>query len=116
MTINTIVTIVLIVFALAVIGAGLYFYFREKSLEEIRVDTYGKFLEAKHNGRLITGKQKMKWVLSQARLLLPKWAQVLVTDTLLEKVVQGWFEEVEDLLDDGERNGSVKEEEESGNE
>lgn len=111
MTINTILTIVIIVMALAVIAAGIYFYVRDKSLENIRADVYQKFLEAEHKETLTTGKQKMKWVLSQARSLLPNWAQVLITDALLEKVVEGWFQAVKDLLDDGKLNKSTVEEE-----
>ena len=112
MTINTIVTIALIVLALAIFGVGIYFYVRKKSLNEIRVDAYHLFLKAKHNGLLASGKQKMKWVLSQARMLLPKWAQALITDAFLGKMVQEWFEEVEDLLDDGKMNNSNAEDEE----
>ena len=52
----------------------------------------------------------MKWVLSQARLLLPAWAQVFITDAFLEKVVQGWFNAIKDLLDDGKLNKSTVEE------
>ena len=112
MTINTILTIVIIVSALLLFGAGLYFYLRNKTLAEIRAEVYKKFKEAKDDETLATGKQKMKWVLQQARMLLPNWAQVLITDGLLEKVVQGWFDAVEDLLDDGELNGTVNNKEE----
>lgn len=109
MTINTIVTIVIIIIALAVIAAGIYFYVRGKTLAEIREDVYEKFQEAENDERLTTGKKRMKWVLQQARMLLPNWAQVLITDAFLEKVVQGWFDAVKDVLDDGELNGTAKE-------
>ena len=55
-----------------------------------------------------TGKQKMKWVVSMARMLLPDWAQVLITEDLLYRVIQGWFAAVKDLLDDGKYNNSAK--------
>lgn len=111
MTINTIVTIVLIVIAVAIIGAGIYFYVRDRSLDDIRDDVYQKFLEAEHDEKLTTGKQKMKWVLQQARMLLPSWAQLFITDAFLEMVVEGWFQAVKDLLDDGKLNNSNAEEE-----
>ena len=111
MTINTILTIVIIVAALAVLAGGMYFYLRDKTLEEIRADVYQLFLEAEHNTKIfVTGKQKMKWVLMRARSLLPEWAQMFITDAFLEKVVQSWFDAVKDLLDDGKLNGTVKEE------
>ena len=108
MTFNTIMTILVIVFLLLVLGAGLYFYFRDKTLSGIREDVYQMFLKAEHNPNFTKkGKQKMKWVLSQARILLPKWAQLLITEEFLEKVVEGWFHAVKDLLDDGKYNKSL---------
>lgn len=107
MTINTIAAIIIIVFALAIIGVGIYFYVRDKTLNEIRTDVYQLFLKAEHNPEFTEkGKQKMKWVLQQARSLLPGWLQFLITDECLEKIVQGWFDAVKDLLDDGKINRS----------
>lgn len=111
MTIETVKIIILSSIALAGIIAGGYFYFRDKSLKDIRVDAYGWFLEAKHNGSLESGKAKMIWALQRAREFLPAWARIFITDTLLEKTMQKWFEEVEDLLDDGKLNKSITEEE-----
>ena len=111
MTINTILTIVLILSVIAVTAAGIYFYLRDKSLEEIRADVYQLFLKAEHNPTFMeSGKQKMKWVLSMARSLLPTWIRVFITDEFLEKVVQGWFDAVKDLLDDGKLNFSADKE------
>lgn len=110
MTINIIVTIAVILLALAVLGIGLYFYLRDKTLEDIRADVYQLFLKAEHNPEVMaSGKQKMKWVLSRARSLLPVWAQLFITDEFLERIVQKWFDAVKDLLDDGKYNGSTKE-------
>lgn len=108
MTFNTIMALLVIIFFVIVLGAGIYFYFRDKTLNEIRADVYQKFLEAERNPNFTKkGKQKMKWVLSQARMLLPKWAQVLINEEFLEKVIEGWFQAVKDLLDDGKYNKSV---------
>ena len=108
MTFNTIMMIVLIVFLLAVFAAGIYFYLRDKTLNEIRADVYQLFLKAEHNPNFTKkGKQKMKWVLNQARMYLPKWAQVLISDAFLESVVEAWFRAIKDLLDDGKYNKSI---------
>ena len=113
MTINSIATILIILLALIFIGAALYFYLRDKSLNDIRADVYQLFLKAEHDPELMeSGKKKMKWVLSMARALLPRWAQIIITDTFLERIVEGWFQAVKDLLDDGKLNGSEKESEE----
>ena len=107
MTINTILTIALIVATLIMLGAGIYFYIRDKTLADIRADVYQLFLKAEHNPEFAeSGKQKMKWVLSRARMLLPAWLQVFITDAFLEKVIEGWFRAVKDLLDDGKINKS----------
>ena len=109
MSMTAIITIALVITALSIMVAGFCFYLRDKTLEEIREEVYQKFLEAERNEVLDTGKMKMKWVLAHARLLLPDWAQILITDAFLEKVVQGWFDAAKDLLDDGELNNSTTE-------
>ena len=108
MTFNTIMMIVLIIFLLAVFTVGIYFYLRDKTLNDIRADVYQLFLKAEQNPNFTkAGKQKMKWVLSQARMLLPTWAKILISEELLESVIQIWFQAVKDLLDDGKYNKSV---------
>lgn len=110
MTINTIVTIILLVFAVAALAVCTYIYIRDKTLEDIRADVYQLFLKAEHTYlETGSGKQKMKYVIQQARGLLPKGAQLFITDEVLEKVVEGWFRAVKDLLDDGKLNGTGKE-------
>lgn len=109
MTINTILAIVVIVATLIFLGVCAYFYFRDKTLDDIRADVHQKFREAEKNPNFTKkGKQKMKWVLQQARRMLPNWAQVLITDAFLEKVVQKWYDAVEDFLDNGQLDKSNK--------
>ena len=50
----------------------------------------------------------MKWVVQQARSLMPRWLQVIVSEEMLIKVIEEWFAAVKDLLDDGKVNGSRK--------
>lgn len=103
----------LIVFVAAVviltIVAMAVTYFKNRSLEDIRADVYQLILKAEHiyeeSG---SGKQKMKWVVSQARKLLPQWAQALISEDTLMNIIQIWFDGVKDLLDDGKMNDSSK--------
>lgn len=112
MTIETIVTILIIVFALAIISGGIYFYLRDKTLNDIRADVYQLFLKAEHNPNFSNEpKKRMVWVLQRARSLLPTWIQVFITDKFLEKTVEGWFKAIKDLLDDGKLNKSHTKEE-----
>lgn len=101
------IKIIIIVIAVLILLGGLISYLRGKTLEDIREDVYQKFLEAENNPHLGgLGKQKMKWVLQQARALLPGWTHLIITDEFLEKVVQKWFDAIKDLLDDGRVNNS----------
>ena len=82
-------------------------YIKQKGLDGIREDIYQLILKAEHMyNESGTGKQKFEWVIQQARGLLPKWLQILVPESALEKLVQKWFEGVKDLLDDGKVNNS----------
>ena len=54
----------------------------------------------------------MKWVVSQARKLLPEWMQMFISTETLEKIIQAWFDGIKDLLDDGKMNGSETDEDE----
>ena len=78
-------------------------YAKHKGLEGIREQVYQLILKAEHMYKESgTGQQKLKWVVQQARGLLPK------EDALL-KIIDVWFCGVKDLLDDGKINGSQKE-------
>lgn len=73
----------------------------------IRKEVYELFLRAEHRFKESgQGEQKLKWVVQQARGLLPKWLQVIMSEEVLLKIIDWWFKEVKDLLDDGKVNGS----------
>lgn len=84
-------------------------YLKSRELEEIREDVYQLILKAeykyKESGQ---GKQKMKWVVSQARKLLPSWMQAIMSEDALMSIIQVWFNGIKDLLDDGKMNSSGK--------
>lgn len=84
-----------------------YQYCKLKALDGIRADVYQLILKAEHiyNGSS-AGKQKFKYVVQQARGLLPTWLQVFVSEEFLEKMIEKWFQGIKDLLDDGKVNGS----------
>ena len=100
--------IIAVVVAVSIIYMG-YSYLRDRTIEQIRGDVYQLVLKAEHTYKeSSSGKQKMKWVVSQARKLLPGWLQVIITDEVLQKIIQVWFDEIKDLLDDGKVNGSQR--------
>jgi hypothetical protein len=98
--------IVLIVISLVVMA---FSYLKNRTLEKIRTDVYQLILKAEEKYKASSeGKQKMKWVVQQARLILPSWMQTIMSDEALERVIQVWFDGIKDLLDDGKMNGSQK--------
>jgi hypothetical protein len=110
MSIQTIILILVTVFALLLAGFSVYLYLKYRTLDEIRADVYQLFLKAEHLYKESgTGKKKMKFVIMKARELLPKWSQTFITDAVLEHVIEIWFKAVKDLLDDGKFNKSQEE-------
>lgn len=99
--------VIVVLLIAALFGIWLYSYLRNHNLEQIRKQVYDLFVAAENKfyGKA-QGKQKMKWVVSQARLLLPNWLHNLLTDEALEKIIQTWFDCIKDLLDDGKANRS----------
>lgn len=100
--------LLLVVMVLVVVTLVMAFqYLKQKGLEGIRTDVYGLILKAEHiynsSGQ---GKQKLKWVVQEARKLLPAWLQVFITEEFMVKLINKWFCGVKDLLDDGKVNGS----------
>ena len=87
-----------------------YKYAKLKGLEGIRKEVYKLFLKAEHKFiESSQGQQNLKWVVQQARGLLPSWLQIILTEEALMKIIDAWFKGIKDLLDDGKVNGSVSE-------
>lgn len=103
-----VIAVALLILAIITIVLA-YQYAKMQGLDGIRQDVYQLILKAEHiyneSGQ---GKQKLKYVVSQARGLLPKWLQIFVTEEAMMKIIDKWFEGVKDLLDDGRVNGSQK--------
>lgn len=104
--------LILVIAVLVVVTAVVtYQYAKAKGLQGIRKEVYELFLHAEHiykeSGQ---GEQKLKWVVNQARGLLPQWLRIFVTEDAMMKVIDGWFKGVKDLLDDGKVNGSQEKE------
>lgn len=100
--------ILVIAFLAATVIAMTVTYLRERTLDQIRADVYQLFLAAEHRYKESDqGRQKMKWVIQQARGLLPEWAKAIISEEFLVLVLQEWFDGIKDLLDDGKMNKTV---------
>lgn len=88
--------LILVIAVLVVVTAVVvYQYAKAKGLDGIRKEVYKLFLHAEHiykeSGQ---GEKKLKWVVQQARGLLPKWLQVIMSEDVLLKIIDWWFKEV----------------------
>lgn len=108
MEFSTTLLLAIMVMITLVISIGLTFvYIRDKTLEEIRADVYQLFLKAESLYKESkSGQQKMEYVISLARSMLPGWVKPFITESVLRKIIQVWFETIKDLLDDGKYNKS----------
>lgn len=101
---------------LAAIGVALAIFaivkiVQKVGLEKIRASVYQFFIDAEHEFQEGENSEKFEYVINAAKAIIPAPFSLLITETLLRKVVQAWFDITKDLLDDGKMNGtSVKEE------
>ena len=105
---QTLLTILLIIGLLIGLTVMVYLHVRDKTLEQIRAEVYQLFLKAEHSFMHGDNEQKFEYVVNLARSMLPGWAGFFITESLLRKIVQAWFDAVKDLLDDGKYNKSSK--------
>ena len=83
-------------------------YIRHVGLESIRERVYKAFITAEHEFQHGENTEKFEYVINIAKSAIPAPFNLFITETLLRKVVQAWFDLVKDLLDDGKFNGTSK--------
>ena len=98
---------------LAAIGVALAVFLLIKTvqkigLEKIRSKVYELFEEAEREFQHGENTEKFEYVINLAKAALPMPYSLFITESLLRKVVQAWFDLVKDLLDDGKLNGTGK--------
>jgi hypothetical protein len=98
--------VALLVIGVALVGVAVVKRCQEKGLDEIRGDVYQLFLMAEHRFQSGEGKAKMDYVITMAKELIPSPFNMFITEALLRKAVQAWFDLIKDLLDDGKLNGT----------
>ena len=103
--------------ALAVFGIVLAVFLLVKAvqkigLEKIRGYVYKLFVAAEHEFKYGENTEKFEYVINLARAAIPMPFSLFITESLLRKVVQAWFDLTKDLLDDGKLNGTSIEQEE----
>lgn len=77
-------------------------------LEKVRKTAYEGFTYAERMFNHGENKEKFDYVIKLVQESIPKPFNFFITEKLLRKVVQLWFDLCKDLLDDGKLNGSIK--------
>ena len=100
------------IFIIVVVAFALYVLVKTMQtigLEEVRGYVYQLFVRAEHTFEYGQNEQKFVYVVQLARSALPAPFNMFITESLLRKVVQTWFDICKDLLDDGKLNRSEEE-------
>jgi hypothetical protein len=50
----------------------------------------------------------MDFVVNAIKNVMPNWLKLFVSDEMLRELLQMWFDNIKDLLDDGKINDSAK--------
>lgn len=101
--------IFLVIIAAVIIFVGVKML-QKIGLERIRHIVYDGFVKAENGFKYGDNTQKFNYVVQLARSHLPAPFNLLITESLLESVVQLWFDLIKDILDDGRINGTQQEE------
>lgn len=102
-------------FILAIIGLVVAIFVLVKlvqkiGLDKIRGEVYQLFLDAEHEFQEGENDEKFEYVINAAKAFIPAPFNLIITESLLRRVIQSWFDLVKDLLDDGKMNGTSTEE------
>lgn len=108
---NPLMAIIFIVLVVAVIIFLFVKLIQQIGLEKVRKYTYEKILEAEHEFKYGDNEQKFDYVVQLARSSIPLPFSLFITEGLMRKTVQLWFNLVKDFLDDKKLNGSSIEKE-----
>lgn len=101
-------TIILAAIGIVIAAILIVKYIRHVGLENIRERVYKAFIEAEHEFQHGDNTAKFEYVINIAKSAIPAPFNLFITETLLRKVVQAWFDLTKDLLDDGKFNSSSK--------
>jgi hypothetical protein len=103
---SNITTLVLALIGIVIAVFLIVKYIRHVGLESIRERVYKAFLDAEHDFQYGDNVEKFEYVINIAKSAIPTPFNLFITESLLRKVVQAWFDLVKDLLDDGKFNGT----------
>ena len=104
---------VAVVFIVVVIVALIYVLIKlmqKVGLDKVRSIAYKGFIIAEEEFNYGENAEKFDFVVNLVKDAVPRPFNLFITETLLRKVIQMWFDLCKDILDDGRLNGTIKEE------
>lgn len=101
---NPIIAIIFIILVIAIAVFLIIKAVQKIGLEKIRQYVYDKFVEAEHEFQCGENEQKFDYVVQLARSAIPVPFNLFITEGLLKKTIQLWFDLCKNLLDDGKLN------------
>ena len=104
--------IIAIIFIVLVVAFAIFVFVKVMQtvgMEKIRGVVYKLFVEAENKFQHGENEQKFSYVVQLARSHIPYPFNLFITESILRKVIQMWFDLCKDLLDDGRLNGTGKE-------
>ncbi len=105
--------VVAIIFVVIVVVVAIFLFVKAMQkigTERIREYVYQLFVEAEEKFEYGENTLKFEYVIQLARSSIPSPFNKFITESLLRKVVQFWFDLCKDLLDDGKLNGKKEDE------
>ena len=101
---NPILAIIFIVIVAVLAIFPMVKLIQKVGLEKVREVVYKGFVEAENEFLYGENTEKFDFVVDLAKKSIPLPFSLFITDTLLRKVIQLWFDLCKDLLDDGKLN------------
>ena len=109
---NPIIATIFLVVVVAFVIFLLVKFMQRVGLEKVRETVYKGFIVAEHEFLQGDNEDKFNYVVDLAKSSIPLPFSLFITDKLLRKVIQLWFDLCKDLLDDGKLNNSENNKEE----
>ena len=103
---NPIIATIFLVVVVAFVIFLLVKFVQRVGLEKVRETVYKGFIVAEHEFLHGDNEDKFNYVVDLAKSSIPLPFSLFITDKLLRKVIQLWFDLCKDLLDDGKLNNS----------
>ena len=104
--------ILAIIFIVIVVALAIFLVVKliqKVGLEKVREVVYKGFVEAENEFLYGENTEKFDFVVDLAKKSIPLPFSLFITDTLLRKVIQLWFDLCKDLLDDGKLDSKKEE-------